>query len=55
MYMSCGLTLGCGGPIGDYIGLCGGPMKGYTANLVQGSHGTAADRLRGMLFLAGNT
>ena len=27
-----------GGPIGDYLGFWGGPIKGYTTNLVQGSH-----------------
>ena len=26
-----------GGPIGDYIGFWGGPIKGYTASFVQGS------------------
>ena len=29
-----------GGPIGDYIGCWGRPIKGYTTNLVQGSHQT---------------
>ena len=29
-YVSYGLNLGCGGPIGDYIGSCGGPIKGYS-------------------------
>ena len=28
-YMSYGLNLGWGGPIGDYIGFWGGPIKGY--------------------------
>ena len=37
-YMSYGLNLGWGGPIGDYIGFWGGPIKEYTTNLVQGSH-----------------
>ena len=27
-----------GGPIGDYIGFWGGPIKGYTTNLGQGSY-----------------
>ena len=36
-YVSYGLHLGWGGPVGDfYIGFCGG-LKGYTTNLVQGS------------------
>ena len=26
-----------GGPIGEYIGCQGGPIKGFTTNLVQGS------------------
>ena len=34
--MSYGLNLGWSGPIGDYIGFWGGPIKGYTTNLVQG-------------------
>ena len=25
--------------MGDYIGFWGGPLKGYTTNLVQGSYG----------------
>ena len=32
--MSYGLNLGWGGPIGDYKGFWGGPIKGYTTNLV---------------------
>ena len=28
-----------GGPIGDYIGFWRGPIKGYTTNLIQYSHG----------------
>ena len=36
-YVSYGLNLGWGGCIGDYIGFYGGPIKGYAANLVQGS------------------
>ena len=38
--MSYGLNLGGGGPIVDYIGFWGGggPKKGHTTNLVQGSH-----------------
>ena len=35
--LSYGLNLGWGGPIRDYIGFWGGPMKGYSTNLVQGS------------------
>ena len=31
-------NLGWGGPIGDYRGFWGGPVKGYAANLVHGSH-----------------
>ena len=34
--MSYGLDLDWGGPIGDYIGVLGGPIKGYTTNVVQG-------------------
>ena len=36
--MSYGLNLGLGGPIWDYIGFWGDSLKGYTANLVQGSY-----------------
>ena len=36
--MSYGLNLGWGGIIGDYIRFWGGPIKGYTTNLVQGSY-----------------
>ena len=36
--MSYGLNLGWGGPIGDYVGFWGRPIKGYTTNLVQGSY-----------------
>ena len=36
-HVSSGLNLGWGGPIGDNIGLWGGPVKGYTTNVVQGS------------------
>ena len=36
--MSYGLNLGWGGPIGDYIGFWGGPIKRYTTKLVQGSY-----------------
>ena len=34
VYMSHGLKLGWGGPIGDYIGVSGGPKKGYATILV---------------------
>ena len=27
-----------GGPIGDFIGFWGGPITGYSTNLVQGSY-----------------
>ena len=37
-YMSDGLNLGWGGPIGDYIGFGGGPIKGYTTSRIQGSY-----------------
>ena len=36
-YVSYGLNLGWGAPGGDSIGFWGGPIKRYTANLVQGS------------------
>ena len=36
--MSYGLNLGWRSPIRDYIGFLGGPLKGYTTNLVQGSY-----------------
>ena len=32
--MSYGLNLGWGGPLGDYIGFFGGPIKGYTTGLI---------------------
>ena len=32
-YMSYGLNLGCGGPIGELHGVLGGHIKGYTTNL----------------------
>ena len=39
IHMSYGLNVGWGGPIEDYIGFWGGgPIKGYTTNLVQGSY-----------------
>ena len=37
-----GLNLGCGGPIWGCIGFWGGPMKGHTTNLVQGSYDSLA-------------
>ena len=37
-HMSYGLNLGWGGPIMEYIGFWGGPTRGYTTNLVQGSY-----------------
>ena len=43
--MSYGLNLGWGGPIGDYIEFWGGPIKGDTTNLVQGSY-----RVQGLEF-----
>ena len=46
--MSYGLNFGRGGPIGDYIGFWGGPSKGYTTNLVQGS-------TMGALLIKGDT
>ena len=33
-YVSYGLDLGWGAPIGDYIGSWAGPIQGYTTNLV---------------------
>ena len=36
-HMSYGRNLGWGGPIMEYIGFWGGPTRGYTTNLVQGS------------------
>ena len=39
--MSYGLNSGWGGRIGEHIGCWGGPIKGYTTNLVQDSHGLA--------------
>ena len=36
--MSYEVNLGWGGPIEDYIGFSGGPIKGYTTSLVQGSN-----------------
>ena len=36
--MRYGQNLGWGGPIGEYIGFWGGPIKGNTTNLVQGSY-----------------
>ena len=32
LFMSYGLNLGWAGPIGDYIGFWGGPIKGYIKN-----------------------
>ena len=32
-HMGYGLNLGWGGPIGDCIGFCGGPILGYTTDL----------------------
>ena len=55
-HMSYGLNLGWGRSIGGYIGFWGGPMKGYAANLVQGSYHLSAsspwrpNRRHGSLF-----
>ena len=38
--MSYGLNLCWEGPIGEHIGFWGGPIKGYTTNLVQGTNET---------------
>ena len=43
-YMSYGLNSGWGEPIGDYIGFWGGPITGYTTNLVQGSHNLQVEK-----------
>ena len=41
--MSYGLNLGWGGPIGDYIGFRGGPIKGCTTNFIQVSYAKGLD------------
>ena len=46
--MSYGFNVGGGGPIGDHIGFWGGPILGYTTNLVQGPHGKIRMYLRAL-------